>query len=415
MDKSSSAVTDGTSIATPSTAKMANHQQSGALGAGHTPSSAATGSQASKHSSASNSVTPSPMASRETSPVRPTRRAASANRMNGTRSRKNSQQDLSPTRPGRSNLPTPTSTKSLSSTAIPTLLPNNQESAIQAPTPQKTSIPADLKEGPRWPVSPRLRSPPPQLNKPGTTPSRRAEQEPPAINVQRASPSPNPPESLNSASESDAEDSQVQSGVRTPARGALETVQEVSLPSSPMQKGDTALLDHIKERLETAETQSDSSLREGRRLQTQLNPAAQESGSDSNSVRTDAHRTSSVPPPLVSRQSSAMSMKQTKSTTENLTENMTVETETVSSIPQSANAKTEGGNNTLKSKPSSETIRPKKDKKKTVRKQPPVSAGNGETPTSSISSVQSKLRYHQPVASVAVSQDGYSFLVGSGG
>jgi hypothetical protein len=64
---------------------------------------------------------------------------------------------------------------------------------------------------------------------------------------------------------------------------------------------------------------------------------------------------------------------------------MTVETETVSSVPQVAlntGAKTEGVGGTLKAKPSSETIKPKKEKKKVPRKQPTVTSGNGEYPRS---------------------------------
>jgi hypothetical protein len=76
-----------------------------------------------------------------------------------------------------------------------------------------------------------------------------------------------------------------------------------------------------------------------------------------------------------------MSSKQMKAKQETSTQNMTVETETVSSIPQIAlttGTKAEGGGGTLKAKPSTETIKPKKDKKRTIRKQPVVSSGNGK-------------------------------------
>jgi len=58
---------------------------------------------------------------------------------------------------------------------------------------------------------------------------------------------------------------------------------------------------------------------------------------------------------------------------------MTVETETVSSIPQIAVGGSLGGpiNGSLRAKPSSETIRPKKEKKK-ARKAPSVTSGTGE-------------------------------------
>jgi hypothetical protein len=65
---------------------------------------------------------------------------------------------------------------------------------------------------------------------------------------------------------------------------------------------------------------------------------------------------------------------------------MTVETETVSSIPQVAVggvASATGGNGSLRAKPSSETIRPKKDRKKSTRKPPSVTSGTGKPSDSS--------------------------------
>ena len=64
---------------------------------------------------------------------------------------------------------------------------------------------------------------------------------------------------------------------------------------------------------------------------------------------------------------------------------MTVETETVSSIPQAASSNAgdragalrEGGG-TLRSKASSETIRPKKEKKRVVKKPPSLVSGAGK-------------------------------------
>lgn len=83
-----------------------------------------------------------------------------------------------------------------------------------------------------------------------------------------------------------------------------------------------------------------------------------------------------MPPPMP-RQSSSLSAKHAKGKAE---QTMTVETETVASIPQVAlgtGSKTESTNGTLKAKPSTETIRPKKDKKKVPRKQPSTANGTG--------------------------------------
>jgi hypothetical protein len=84
---------------------------------------------------------------------------------------------------------------------------------------------------------------------------------------------------------------------------------------------------------------------------------------------------------MITRQSSALSNKQMKSKQDGSIQTMTVETETVPSVPQVAlttTQKAEASTGTLKTKQSTETIKPKKDKKKATRKQPAVNAGNGK-------------------------------------
>ncbi|KAH7149285.1 vacuolar segregation subunit 7-domain-containing protein [Dactylonectria estremocensis] len=374
MDKSF-VVGDGTPGVAHS-ANMASRRRSNTPEPSATPSTTTSGSQTSKQSSANNSIVPSPLASRDSSPTRPPRRTASGNRISSSRPRKNSQTDQSPsrqTRPSIANSNTPS--RSLSSTNTPTLLPASQsQQQIQAPTPQKPLASDNL----RWPVSPRLRSPPPQLNRPGI-PTRRSDQDLPHINIQRPSPSPQPAESVQTASESESED--FQQGMRTPVRGALETVQEVSLPNSPNPTNDSALLEKVKEKLSSSENHSDSALVDVRTLRARPNLINHESGSDSSHNKADQRRTTSVPPPSIVRQSSAMSAKQVKSKHDASTQSMTVETETVPSVPQVALAtgpKVEV-NGTLKAKPSSETIRPKKEKKKTTRKQSVVNSGTASS------------------------------------
>ncbi|KAM0203151.1 hypothetical protein ACHAPA_010103 [Fusarium lateritium] len=376
MDKSS-AVLDGTSGVSRPAHNMTNKRRSNTPDQSATSSSATTGSQNSKQSSANNSVGPSPLASRDSSPTRRPRRAASANRLAGTRSRKNSQTDNSPSRQTRPSISSATPSRSLSSNSTPTLQPSQEQQQIQAPTPQKPGFNADLKDSPRWPVSPRLRSPPPQFSTRPPIPARRSDQDLPSISVQRPTPSPQPMEQ-NTVSESEMEESQFPSGMRTPAR-ALETVQEVSLPNSPNPPGGSALVESIKEKLSNSENYSDPALPDGRTLRARTSLVGQESGSDTN--KPDMKRPTSVPPPMITRQSSAMSNKQMKSKQDGTIQTMTVETETVPSVPQVALTtaqKNEGLNGTLKTKQSTETIKPKKEKKKTSRKQPPVNTGNGE-------------------------------------
>ncbi|KAK5992360.1 Vacuolar segregation 7-like protein [Cladobotryum mycophilum] len=362
----SSAVTDGPEGANQSTSKMSNQipTPSASTEAGTTTTTHATpSSQTSKQSSASNSVTHSPMASRDPSPTRHLRRATSSGRLTGNRSRQNSQQDSSPARQSRIPIPGPNNAlRSLSATSTPILLPSTQDSQIQAPTPQKPILSPELKD-PRWPVSP-------------------LSPETPLINVQRPSPSPQPSD-YPQTSESEADDIQMPSGLRTPTRGPLETVQEVSQPNSPAHLNNISLLEQVKEKLPYTDHYSDGGLNEGARtLRARPNWPAQEGCSDSGGFKLESRRTTSVPPPLMTRQSSSMSTKQVKSRPEGSTQTMTVETETVSSIPQVAlttGSKADGTGGTLKTKPSTETIKPKKEKKRTARKQPSVSNGNASS------------------------------------
>ncbi|TDZ25883.1 Vacuolar segregation protein 7 [Colletotrichum orbiculare MAFF 240422] len=284
----------------------------------------------SKQSSATTSLTPSPFNSRDTSPTRqptkPTVVAAGPKSAStpGLRSRKSSQQDLTAARTPRSatGIPgPPASSRTLSAATTPTLLPNSQESFLKLINPQKTPINTDViqaKDSPRWPVSPRLRSPPPQLNKPQNPPQpRRSELETPKINLTRAAPSPQPePQPLPSMSESETDDSQLQSGVHTPVTGSgstLETVQEVSLPNSPGQMDST--LEKVNEKL------------------------AHEAAASADNLTYADQRTVRLGRGIL-HPSESMSDTGTKR---------------------------------------SETIRPKKDKRKTSRKQPTVNPGNASS------------------------------------
>ncbi|UNI20810.1 Vacuolar inheritance and morphology protein [Purpureocillium takamizusanense] len=374
---------DAAQPAAPATASTMTGQQTAASGGSNLTSAyaPASGAQTSKNSSAANSNSQSPIASRDGSPARNPRRNSSTQRLS-SRSRNNSQHDPSPSRPARTSIPEPTTSapRALSSSTTPSLRPASKEPQIQAPTPQKPPIVQELRDNPKWPVSPRIRSPPPQLAKPSAAATRRSEQEPPSISVQRPTPSPHPSDPQLPTPESDTDDSHMQSGIRTPARGPLETVQEVSQNNSPAHPRDSALVEHIKEKLSGADPYADAALSDTGAMQ-KTKPSISGSQSASEVAKNEARRPTSVPPPLVSRQSSALSTKQSKSSKpEGSTQNMTVETETVPSVPQIAlttNQKMEGGNGTLKAKPSTETIKPKKKEKKPTRKQPAVSSATG--------------------------------------
>ncbi|GJC98434.1 phospholipid metabolism enzyme regulator [Colletotrichum higginsianum] len=182
-------------------------------------------------------------------------------------------------------------------------------------------------------------------------------------------------------SESETDDSQVASGVRTPVTvngSALETVQEVSLPNSPGQMDST--LEKVNEKLaQEAAASADNLTQTYNNRTVRLSRGSLQATETGDNATLRVRSQSSAPVATVTRQSSVLSNKQGKSKATGEGSSLIVETETVSSIPQVALApasKLEAGTGTLKAKPSTETIRPKKDKKKTSRKQPTVNSGN---------------------------------------
>lgn len=248
-----------------------------------------------------------------------------------------------------------------------------------------------MRETPRWPISPRLRSPPP-INKPSILSPRKIDQEPPSINVQRHS---QPLEQQEGKQEittdSEAEDSLSVPGMRTPARGVsgasstLETVQEVSQPNTPGLEFDSALekVDGSSQSLLDQENSTDNA--STKTIKAKPTTAANESGSESGGKGEIKMRSTSAAPQTTVRPNGPATKVFTgagrgKPSGEGSARNMTVETETVSSIPQVAvgGPAGAGNNGSIRTKPSSETIRPKKEKKKTARKAPSVTSGTGE-------------------------------------
>ena len=194
------------------------------------------------------------------------------------------------------------------------------------------------------------------------------------------------------------------SGTKTPVRGSsgagstLETVQESSLPATPaiavgkIQSASKVGADDRPERIE------ENQLEEASGKGMKKNP---ESGSESGgnksagtknqeNVRKKSVVGNSSAHPQVHPKKSVTQLNSGKGKTGNdgTVRNMTVETETVSSVPQVAVGggaserilpglgRTDTGS-TLRLKPSTETIRPRKEKKRTVRKAPSVNSGTG--------------------------------------
>ncbi|KAH8596408.1 vacuolar segregation subunit 7-domain-containing protein [Bisporella sp. PMI_857] len=336
------------------------------------------------------SATSSPAPSREASPVRPTLNKSTTRTSGPGRSRKNSTNDISPSRSTSTNSNPPSAAaqqRALSVASTPILKPAPSDSIIRAPVPQKLSVAAEIKETPRWPISPRLRSPPPVQKQPGLV-ARKSEQELPAISVYKVEDRPTPQASEqpgNETNESELDESLSVPGMRTPVRGTgassstLETVQEVSQPNTPgngldgvLEKSDYGF---SQERMDEALKKASKSKHSG------------ESGSESGGKSEVKMKSTNGPPPVVQRQppttkySSNTSAGRGKPSGEGSTQNMTIETETVSSIPQVAMIGPLGGGNagSVRAKPSSETIRPKKEKKKTARKTPSVASGTASS------------------------------------
>lgn len=351
------------------------------------------------------SATNSPIGSRESSPVRPQLRNTSAAR-SGTPSRsRNNSQDISPSRSTSNNHPPSAAAiqRVLSAQKTPTLNHVASEPSIRAPIPQKPLVTSEVRDGPRWPVSPRIRSPPPR--QPSLLSPRKTDQELPAVNVQRTSPAAEQRAEGKSSADSEPEESLLAPGMRTPARGVsggsstLETVQEISQPNTPSFELDGAI-DRTFNGTPTLPSEQD--LMDGASVDTLKRPTlvTNESGSESGGKGDNKMKniTSTTSRPLPPKAFSGPAAGRGKPSGEGSAKNMTVETETVSSIPQITLATGAGGlgaNGSLRAKQSTETIRPRKEKKKS-RKAPSVTSGTGEQLIS-----RSRLHHHHSTRSIS--------------
>ncbi|CAG8981722.1 hypothetical protein HYALB_00013338 [Hymenoscyphus albidus] len=388
-----SAASSGSGSTTPSRSTTPKPRES-SISTSTTPSAPPTRKI---HPKRALSSTSTPIPSRDPSPVRQAVRPSVSTRHTGPgRSRKNSSQDVSPSRSSSTtNPPSAAATqRALSAASIPTLYPNLSEPIIRAPIPQKPSVTSELTDTPRWPISPRLRSPP--LNKSTATTPRKIDQEPPVINVQRADQPTDQSSEKPTSNDNDAEDSLTVPGMRTPARGpsgasgvgsTLETVQEMQSKSE----------DESLERVGRP-TDQDGAIKSSKQ---KANATASESGSESGGKGEIKMRTTSATAatglrpsaPAVKPFGTTGGANKVKTAGEGSTRNMTVETEVVSSVVPQVAIERPAGNGSIRQKPSTETIRPKKEKKKTTRKAPSVTSGTGEHANSS----RPRLHHHPSI------------------
>ncbi|MCJ1314080.1 hypothetical protein MMC25_007760 [Agyrium rufum] len=349
----------------------------------------------------------SPNPSRDASPIRPPQKPGTTPSSRISRSRKNSQ-DMSPHRAlstGGLNLPSVPSAaaiqRALSATGTTQLpSPTAPDFSTDPSKPQKPS----RSTHPTGKIPSRLTSPPPagSVRPPIHSPRKADHSTPltPSIVVERPT-----PRALSTTDlKQEEEDASARPGLRTPLRGTsggqtLETVQESSLPATPDLATWVAQSGRQAEAVRTSSTEEIPTDEAGK--QKAMNKII-ESESDSGGQQklnqktsdikdskkpTAANTTTAKAPQINTRKSfTSLNTARNRPANEGSVKNMTVETETVSSVPQVAVGggtgerglpnRGEGGGG-LRLKPSSETIRPKKEKKKTTRKTPSIAAGTG--------------------------------------
>ncbi|KAI4622167.1 hypothetical protein J4E83_004907 [Alternaria metachromatica] len=363
---------------------------------------------------------PSPRSSREASPAGPHHRSATpsgASVRPGFRSRKSSA-DASPSRGSSLSNSTaaPGVQRALSSTSIPELTPTSSTDTVRATRASKpSSKPNSGDTTPHWPLSPRLKSPPPgddgrsrsrtnslrsQIRKPEA-------QSTPAIVVQSSSPASvsrfpvREDVPVSDVDEPPAQpQTQPQQTIKAPSRSSggaapkLATVQESSLPATPGFDGlepqryafpATAPLfviaTHDRNDVNSSKVTEDLSTKHDTSKHT-------ESGSDSATKsakkgKMQEQRSAYTHRPHTVSAKPSLSSMSTRSRDPPL-RNMTVETETVPSVAQpsivnqdrSASGRVDGG---IRLKPSNETIRPKTQKKAPKRKAASINAGTASS------------------------------------
>lgn len=332
--------------------------------------------------------------SREASPGRPQTRTNQDRMPSLTRSRRSSQ-DLSPSRGSltpTNNLPSVPSAaavqRALSATRIPHLSPAIADSTNNSRT-----------DSPQWPVSPRLRSPPPVSR---ATPQTVRKSEPLGSDLQTPKLTTTSAPDLTRLAvrslpdgEEIAQPSAHRSGPRGVSGGSvLEPVAEGSQINTPL-PGPEGSSYGLKQTEEPVSLVADNlqllpnktSTKEGGESGTESGSGKSKSGKvddretpKSNSTMT-ASKVSSVP---TKRSFTTLNPNKYRTGVEPSSRTMTVETETVSSIPQvslgvgagerGVSGRVETGGS-VRLKPSTETIRPKKDKKRTARKPTSLNAG----------------------------------------
>lgn len=327
---------------------------------------------------------------KELSPLRP---QFTASARGTSRSRKNSQES-SPTRNATTTFANPLPSaaavqRALSANKLP-LQASGVESPVESRNSSSTDSPA------RWPSTPRLTSPPPsKIPRNSTHPNRKQDQDMTAANSSQKRSSASVPDLNITAGKPipEKEDSLApRSSLKTPARGGsvvtptLETVAENSVPDAP-----PAL--PPSERSSASSPQEDPDRQKGTLQDPPQHKSANHSGeSDSDtgesqpcgeSVEKPGNGEGSKSSSTLAKKSSLNPAPNKAKSSEGPIRSMTVETETVSSVPQAplnvtverASSAKLDANGPVRLKASNEMIRPKKEKKKNIRRPTSINTG----------------------------------------
>ncbi|KIX93127.1 uncharacterized protein Z520_11184 [Fonsecaea multimorphosa CBS 102226] len=325
--------------------------------------------------------------SREASPARNSRTVSQIPQL--SRSRKGSQ-EFSPTRNSGiagslSTIPSAAAVQRALSAQRPILQPSTVDSVLEGSRPSERQMKTS-QNPPSWPTSPRLKSPPPSKTGAKTPSVKRSDsdQMPSNTSLKRLAPVSHPDQAAAMQIPDTHEQNGPHSSSRVLGRGpstTLETVAENSVPTTPAigpisaspleQKMDVASLD---QRLEPRPEPSVAKDGEGSGGDGPLKVTAAKTESGRRSRAPSNSRSASD---LAKRSFTSLTAAKTKPAGEP-PRTMTVETETVTSMPQllgpDRGASGRDGNGSVRTKPSNETIRPKKEKKKS-RKPPSLHAG----------------------------------------
>ncbi len=324
---------------------------------------------------------------RETSPARPSRSISGIPQL--SRSRKGSQ-EFSPTRSAIGSLSTVPSAAAVQralSAQRPILPAPSVEAVLEGGRPTERQM-KPAQTTPSWPTSPRLKSPPPSKTAQRASSAKKNDPEQTQSNtsIKRLAPVSNPDQAAAMVVPDTQEQLGPPSSTRASARGPstgtsiLETVSENSVPTTPAM-GPVVTLP-TDQKFETSSLDQKAETRPGSATAKDGEGSAGEGSSKAVAAKLEAVRKSQAPsssrPASELAKRSFTSLTGAKPKQPDPPRTMTVETETVTSMPQLLGPDRSGrdrdGNGSVRTRRSSETIRPKKKKEKT-RKAPSIHAG----------------------------------------